>query len=57
MESSLGQLQPYITACLEDLGMAIQQRAIADINNWLVRPESPPSPSPLTLTLTLTHSA
>ncbi|KAL3133292.1 hypothetical protein ABBQ38_007172 [Trebouxia sp. C0009 RCD-2024] len=36
MASSLGQLQPYITACLEDLGTAIQQRTIADINNWLV---------------------
>ena len=36
LESSLGQLQPYITACLEDLSTAIQQRAITDINNWLV---------------------
>lgn len=34
---SLGQLQPYITGCLDALGVAIQQRAIADINDWLVR--------------------
>ncbi len=33
---SLGQLQAYITGCLDDLSAAIQQRAIADINNWLV---------------------
>ena len=47
-ESSLGQLQPYITACLEDLGTAIQQRAISDINNWLVCPDPSPSTSPST---------
>jgi len=33
---SLGQLQPYITGCLDALGVAIQQRAISDINDWLV---------------------
>ena len=35
---SLGQLQPYITGCLDALGVAIQQRAISDINDWLVCP-------------------
>ncbi|KAA6419827.1 MAG: putative exocyst complex component 6-like [Trebouxia sp. A1-2] len=33
---SLGQLQPYITGCLDALGVAIQHRAISDINDWLV---------------------
>lgn len=32
----LGQLQPYLTACLSSLGLAIAQHAISDINNWLV---------------------
>ena len=38
LRHSLGQLQPYITASLKDLGTAIQQRAIAEINDWLVCP-------------------
>lgn len=33
---SLGQLRPYITSYLDDLNTAIQQRALADVNNWLV---------------------
>lgn len=35
--SGLGALQPYLISTAEDLGTALQQRAIADLNNWLVR--------------------
>ena len=34
--SGLGSLQPYLLATAQDLATALQQRAIADFNNWLV---------------------
>ena len=35
--SGLGTLQPYLMATADDLSSALQQRAIADFNDWLVR--------------------
>ena len=36
--SGLGVLQPYLMATADDLATALQQCAIADFNDWLVRP-------------------
>ena len=35
--SGLGILQPYLMATADDLASALQQRAVADFNDWLVR--------------------
>ena len=34
--SGLGALQPYLIGAVENLSLVLQQRAIADLNNWLV---------------------
>jgi hypothetical protein len=34
--SGLGQLQPYIIATADELSTALEQRAISDLNDWLV---------------------
>ena len=36
----LGQMQPYIAGCLDNLSAAIQQQALADVNDWLVMPNA-----------------
>ena len=35
--SGLGALQPYLIGAVGDLSTALQHRAIADLNDWLVR--------------------
>ena len=36
MPINLGRLQPFIEARMEELTLALEQRAIANFNDWLV---------------------